>query len=174
MRLFFALWPDDALRRELSALATTLQAQCGGRKMPPETLHLTLAFLGEVPEDRAARLVDVCERFRCPPGRVALDHLGFFPRGGVVWLGCRSIPKALEDLQANLWQVLATQGFAPPSHSFLPHITLLRKAREPNSERVLNAALQWHYNQLELIHSVADGAGRRYEVLAHTACQREN
>ena len=42
MRLFFALWPDDAVRAELARWSRELHALCGGRITPPEKLHVTL------------------------------------------------------------------------------------------------------------------------------------
>lgn len=169
MRLFFALWPEATLRHELAGVADLLHEQCGGRRMRDATLHLTLAFLGEVPEDEADGLVALCEGFDCPPGQWELDHLGYFPRGGIVWLGSRDTPAQLDMLQARLWQALAERGFIPPARPFLPHITLLRKANEPPQVTRSALPLEWRYNRFCLIHSVADGSGRRYEVLAQSA-----
>jgi len=49
IRLFFALWPDDATRRALAACASAVVAQTGGREVAAGNLHLTLAFIGERP-----------------------------------------------------------------------------------------------------------------------------
>ncbi|EPC00777.1 hypothetical protein L861_13380 [Litchfieldella anticariensis FP35 = DSM 16096] len=168
MRLFFALWPDDALRHELVALARQAQGICGGRRPRDEAMHLTLAFLGEVSPVQASQLVAMTQQFHCPAGQWTLDRYGHFKRGGILWLGSQFPAPALDVLQARLWQALAEYEFTPPSRPFLPHITLLRKARRPSWASLPDVHLDWRYHQLKLIQSVADGAGRRYVSLAHS------
>ena len=51
-RLFFAVWPDAAAAARLEALAREVALVTGGRPQPREKIHLTLAFLGEVAEER--------------------------------------------------------------------------------------------------------------------------
>ena len=53
-RIFFALWPEPEVARKLHALSGAAHAVCGGRRMRRDTLHMTLAFLGDV----AAALFD--------------------------------------------------------------------------------------------------------------------
>ncbi|HYL02781.1 MAG TPA: 2'-5' RNA ligase family protein, partial [Steroidobacteraceae bacterium] len=55
-RLFFALWPDAAQRTVLAHAVRKAVRNCGGRPVPAESLHVTLAFLGSVPESRMAEL----------------------------------------------------------------------------------------------------------------------
>ena len=60
MRLFFALWPEpDTQRRWHEELASYVKP-LGGRRVPAENLHLTLAFLGEVPGTRINALLRRC------------------------------------------------------------------------------------------------------------------
>ena len=49
-RLFFALWPDEALRQQLAVYPPMLKG-CGGRLVVQDNLHITLAFLGSVDGD---------------------------------------------------------------------------------------------------------------------------
>ncbi len=56
MRVFFALWPDDAERAALAAWQPPLEALYGGKAMRAETLHNTLVFLGNVAERRLEAL----------------------------------------------------------------------------------------------------------------------
>jgi 2'-5' RNA ligase len=64
IRLFFALWPDEALRLHLQEAATTIPTEAGGRRVPGANLHLTLHFIGNVYFEQmdclqaAARTVD--------------------------------------------------------------------------------------------------------------------
>lgn len=59
LRLFFALEPDPAVRRALASLARALARATGGRVPQAEILHLTLAFLGQVPAGRHAELAAI-------------------------------------------------------------------------------------------------------------------
>ncbi len=56
MRLFFAVWPPLAVAEALAAWARRLQRETGGRAVAAKNIHLTLAFLGEVSEERLPAL----------------------------------------------------------------------------------------------------------------------
>ncbi|PXX96527.1 RNA 2',3'-cyclic phosphodiesterase [Halomonas sp. LBP4] len=174
MRLFFGLWPDEALRHELATLARQVQGTCGGRRPRDEALHLTLAFLGDVSPARASRLITLTRHFGCPTGQWTLDHLGYFRRGGILWLGSQSPAPGLEVLYQTLWKELTVCGFTPPRRPFLPHVTLLRKALHPPATTCLSTSLEWRFNQLALIHSVPQQRGGCYVTLARTALPKES
>lgn len=166
MRLFFALWPEPEVRTRLEALAADAHRRCGGRRIPGDKLHLTLAFLGDVTPQQADALTALTGRLAFTPGDWTLDRLGHFARGGVLWAGSRRTPAALATLHRRLWQSLAELGFAPPGRPFTPHVTLLRGARAPSSER--HVRLDWRYRRVALVHSAVEGPRRRYVTLART------
>ena len=56
LRLFFALWPDDSTRDRVIELSRRLHADYGGRLVARESLHMTLAFLGETLTSRIPTL----------------------------------------------------------------------------------------------------------------------
>lgn len=171
MRLFLALRPDPALVECLADLAEQARQRCGGRVVPRASLHLTLAFLGEVPESRLDALTRFTEAFSCRPGTWPLDRYGHFRRGGIVWLGSSQPAPALATLYQELHQGLDELGLAPPPRPFLPHVTLLRHAKHtaPAALAALpRPALTWRYTQMELIHSRAMDGRRRYHTLARS------
>ncbi|SHE74513.1 2'-5' RNA ligase [Modicisalibacter ilicicola DSM 19980] len=170
MRLFFALWPDPALRERLETLAIQAQHRCGGKRTATDKLHLTLAFLGEVPPHQVTPLVETTHQLTGPAGTWTLDRLGHFPRGGVVWAGSATAPESLAAFQKRLWSALAPLGFTPPRHAFRPHVTLVRKASRPVQADADDALpLVWPLGSASLVHSAVDGPGRRYVTLARTA-----
>ena len=59
-RLFFALWPDNEVRRTLDQAGRQLHAACGGRRMRAPNVHLTLVFLGNVEIARLDELPPFC------------------------------------------------------------------------------------------------------------------
>ena len=85
-RLFFALWPDDATRDALDRTGKWLHRHWGGRRMRADTLHLTLAFLGDTPAAARDAFLPMIDAIRAEPLRrvlgepgVALDARPFVP-----------------------------------------------------------------------------------------------
>lgn len=168
MRLFLALVPPPALRERLGELADIAHARCGGRRVPDESLHLTLAFLGEVEATPAAALADWLRDQTIAPGAWHLDAWGRFPRPGIVWVGGRHPDPALQALQRWLWDDLERLGHPGRPSRFVPHVTLLRRARRLDCRDLPDICLEWSYHHIELIHSIVDDRGARYVPLARS------
>ena len=141
-RVFFALWPDDATRTQIVRATREPVRLSGGRPTSKERLHVTVAFLGALTEGglEIARGV--------PPIEVgafdlALDQIGAFANGGVLWLGPRTVPPALVELQRRLWEELEACGFVHEERVDQPHVTLARRARPVEAE-VDGAAVACH------------------------------
>ena len=61
MRCFLAAWPDAAARERCAELTQAVQAHADhGRVMRAENLHLTLAFIGDLPDERGAAVAAAC------------------------------------------------------------------------------------------------------------------
>lgn len=168
MRLFLALEPPDELRQRLGELAELAQARCGGRRMPDDSLHLTLAFLGEVVEEQAASLSAWVGERSIPAGEWRLDAWGAFRRPGIVWVGGQTPDPALVRLHGSLWDGLAAFGFAHRPGHFVPHVTLLRRARRLETRGLPAIDLAWPWRRLSLVRSFTENDGARYETLARS------
>ena len=168
MRLFLALMPPPALRRRLGELAERAHAHCGGRRVSDESLHLTLAFLGEIPDEQAEALSTWVEGLDVPGGEWHLDAWGAFRRPGIVWVGSQTPDRALVSLQAALWHDLERQGITGPPSRFIPHVTLLRGARRLETAGLTRPDLTWRYRQVALLRSFTDPHGARYTALARS------
>ncbi|QTP56852.1 RNA 2',3'-cyclic phosphodiesterase [Billgrantia sulfidoxydans] len=166
MRLFVALTPPPELRARLGELADIAHARCGGRRMPDASLHVTLAFLGEVTEAQAAELVAWVQGLSITPGEWHINRWGSFRRPGIVWLGGDEGAPALQRLQGRLWGTLEPLGVGVRPARYIPHVTLLRRATVLDLDPFPPIALTWSYNQLELIQSTIDERGARYRSLA--------
>jgi len=102
-----------------------------------ENIHLSLKFLGDVPETREAELVAALKRAagtRGEPRPLTLQITGFgvFPdyhRPHVLWAGVTPDP-GLELLQHGVEQAFAPLGFPTDARAFRPHVTLGRAARD--------------------------------------------
>ena len=167
MRLFLALMPPPELRMQLGMLDAA-HARCGGRRMPDESLHLTLAFLGEVPKARVDALAEWTHRLAPTSGEWRLDAWGRFQRPGIVWVGGQAPDPALVALHCRLWDELESQGLKGRPSRYVPHVTLLRRAERLETEGLPVSALTWRYNRFELIQSITDARGSRYVSLARS------
>lgn len=120
-----ALWAATAPLRELEFPVKWVRG---------EGIHVTLKFLGDVAEERAAELGAAVTRAATGARALslALGGFGVFPdfrRPHVVWAGIAPDP-GLEILQHRLEQEFAPLGFPTEARPFRPHVTLGRAARD--------------------------------------------
>ena len=131
MRLFAAVRPSPGFLAALADLRERLQAAgITGRYRDPDGLHLTLAFIGEWPEDVTEILPEVREPFS-----VTLSHLGIFPEAKVLWAGVAP-SEELDDLAARVRRCLADREIPFDRKPFSPHFTLVRKPAVPEHIRL--------------------------------------
>ncbi len=131
MRLFFAV----ELPREVQAAMGGLNPNDASRDYrwtDPSLMHITLAFLGQQPEERldVLRSVGAIAASRSRQGTLNLGQPGSFggrkaPR--VLWIGLEGDVPALQALQSNLNTGLKQAGFDVEERAFSPHITLARR-----------------------------------------------
>ena len=133
MRLFVALDIAEEVRSRLGALLNELRRSNPDVKwVKPESLHVTLKFLGEQPESKFQHISEALGAIR-PPGRfeMTLRGLGCFPnerRPRVFWVGVEAPPQ-LGELAASVDEAMARLGIEREKRPFSPHLTLGR-ARE--------------------------------------------
>lgn len=162
-RLFFALWPDAGAARQLHETGRELQEVCGGRLMARETLHVTLAFLGQVPLGRLPELDAIAGALNVDAFGLRLDRLGYWSHNHVLWAGCQEPPAPLMALAEALQARLRDAGFALEDRPYAPHVTLLRKA-EQESPVPLARIISWQAKELVLAESLT-GSATRYVPL---------
>ncbi len=164
IRIFFALWPDPSIRRELQRIAASTRLPRPARTVPEYNLHLTLHFIGNVYfqdldcMQRAARDLGA-RRFE-----LVLDCHGFFARPRVGWLGCSETPAALAELHAALGARLKTCGYRAEKRPYHPHVTFARKLTSPPRCAPFEP-LCWSVDNFVLIESRPVDGGVRYEVM---------
>ncbi|CDG81202.1 2'-5' RNA ligase [Janthinobacterium agaricidamnosum NBRC 102515 = DSM 9628] len=158
-RLFFALWPDAAVRKALAGLQNGLP----GKLLPPEKLHMTMAFLGQRPAGDVPALCAILQHLPAPALQLRIDRYGYFPTQQLAWAGPGDPPAALLALRAALMAALAGQQFCPAFEydSFTPHVTLARKVPAPVGGEM--APLHWRTDQLVLAESLT--ASGTYRII---------
>ncbi len=182
MRLFVAVGIPDVVAADLDRAVTPLRAAWPAlRWTGRDAWHLTLAFLGEMPDAAISRLLPRLERAaaRHPLISLSLGGAGAFPappRARVLWTGVQGERAALSALAASVAAGARRAGApgAEENRGFRPHLTLAR-CRDPVDARDLVASLAgydgppWDAGQIHLIRSHLP-AGRpqerpRYETL---------
>ena len=140
MRLFVAAEVPDSWRAIASAAVEAIArtSTVSMRIVHPSLLHITLRFLGEVPEERVPAL-DAALAHRVPPVDVALtlgapSTFGPPARTQVVWLGVRGDIEGLRGVVRRVDLALADAGVAPTDRRFAPHLTLARLDRRATAE----------------------------------------
>jgi RNA 2',3'-cyclic 3'-phosphodiesterase len=163
-RIFFALWPEPEVQAVLVEHGRELQRAVGGKLTRLESIHLTLAFLGDVDRDR---LEDVLRIGACAPFQpfaFALDAAGCWGHNGVAWLGPRQTPGLLLSLVDSLRRALLASGFRIEQRPYAAHITVVRKARCMPIDRSF-APIAWRVNDFVLVRSELNAEGSRYSVI---------
>ena len=163
MRLFFALWPDDAVRAQLAHWSRGLHAVCGGRPTRDENLHLTLAFLGSVEEARAAEVERAASEVAPRVVTLVLDRPGYWKHNRIAWAGASTVPAGLDAFVAELRSALARSHIGFDPKGFVSHVTLLHDAGEPRAMPALEA-IEWRLDSFALVRSVTLPQGSRYEI----------
>ncbi len=132
VRTFVAVETSEAVRAAAGKVIRQL-ARCGAdvKWVPPENMHLTLKFLGEVP---AVEIPDVCRAVSEAVAEVDgftfdLAGVGAFPkieRPRTIWLGVTAGVEKLAALQERIESGLKKLGYPPENRRFSPHLTLGR------------------------------------------------
>ncbi|WP_376696577.1 RNA 2',3'-cyclic phosphodiesterase [Wenzhouxiangella sp. EGI_FJ10305] len=157
-RLFFALWPDEKIRREIVERREML-GRGSLKRVPDHNLHLTLLFLGDQPAERLGEFEAAADAIRGKPCELRLDRFGWFPGAGVLWLGGEA-PETLQALQAALYARIGELGIDLDRRPFRPHVTLFRKvARRPDLPTP--SPLSWPVREFALVESIPGQPYRR-------------
>ena len=167
MRLFFAIWPPAATVAALAAWAARAQALTGGRLTRPESIHLTLAFLGEVSEGRVEDAIRAARSVQGVRHALPIERAKVWAHNRIVWVGPKSTPAALESLYQMLREQLLAEGFQLEARPFAAHVTLIRNARKTALPPL--PALDWPVDEFTLVRSRLSQKGSGYEVVARFA-----
>src|ERR1700731_1813791 len=138
MRIFIALDIDDAIRSRIARFLDGVRGFApDARWVRPESLHVTLKFIGEQPEDKVENIKRTLETITANRFEMNIRGYGFFPgprMPRVFWVGIEA-GKALTSLAAIVDEKLAALGMPKEEHAFSPHLTLARGGGGSGSPR---------------------------------------
>lgn len=179
MRTFIAINLSEEERNRVQRAARALRtSDYPIRWVSPENVHLTLKFLGEVEERRAAELGEAVERAVAGADSFEMTARGFgaFPsnrRPRVVWVGIEA-DERLSALFGKLESELEALGFEPETRTFKPHLTLGRARRKAGGrdfdgfeERVTSLEYEDRFGvrSVDLMRSVLKPGGAEYSIV---------
>lgn len=177
MRLFVAVnLPESEKARLAETLDGLRTSPLPVRWVQPDSLHITLKFLGEVPETLAPEIMHADERVadRCAPFDVAIGGFGMFPtrtRPRVFWIGVAAPPELLAA-QEMVERNIEPLGYPREKRAFNPHLTLGRvkshagRLDQAEVDRIAATVVYKAVIQVEsidLMRSFLSPRGARYE-----------
>jgi 2'-5' RNA ligase len=149
-RLFIGLMPGFAVQRQLSDHQSRWIWPTRARVTPPEKLHLTLHFLGQVEESTEAALIEALSAIRHDTFTLALAAHGSFRSGGVAWIAPAPSP-SLASLHKATRDAVASVGLHT-SEDWTPHVTLARHAGNVAFPQTSEPVF-WHVDRYALVWS---------------------
>jgi 2'-5' RNA ligase len=164
IRLFFALWPDDALRAQLHRASNTISVERPARRVPHYNLHLTLHFIGNVFFGEMDCLRQQARLVEGEAFELSIDRQGHFRKPRVAWLGCREIPAALRELHGQLGQRLQLCDYRPEARHYNPHVTVARKIGA-TADSASFAPIAWKVEAFSLVEVRQIENGVQYRVI---------
>ena len=167
-RVFYAFWPDEAVRPALQAWVDGAQAAAGGNPTQSRNLHMTLCFIGQVADEQLPMLSALAAELPWQPLELVLDRAGWWKHNRVAWLGCSSLPAALAQSARALRQQLLAHEIDFDDKPFVPHVTLLREVRP--SQAWLDTLkplppVRWTLQRPVLVLAARDEQGAWYQPL---------
>jgi 2'-5' RNA ligase len=179
IRSFIAILLDTAVRELVASEIDRLRplARSVGW-VPPQNLHFTLKFLGEI----GAAAVEAAKEglaegvSEAGPFTLTLHGVGAFPglaRPRVIWIGVARGARECQALQARVEEALARRGLPKEGRAYTPHLTIGR-VREPRGVAQLQQAIaqdahkgfgELSVSSIALMRSDLDPAGARYTEL---------
>lgn len=162
--VFFSLWPDDRQRDRLRDVINSVAKTVEGKPVDRREWHITLVYVGSVPEQEIADLLERASRIEVEPFRLSFDRMEFWARPKIACIVAPTVPVELESLNSSLSSIVQDFGVVPTDRTYRPHITVARNARTFAAERLMQrATTEW--SSFELMESVPVPGGVTYRPL---------
>jgi 2'-5' RNA ligase len=142
MRAFLAIDVPEEIRKRLANVQDELRhSTSAARWVSPESIHLTLKFMGEIPEKRRNDVDQAMAGLKWKPFPVAVRGVGFFPGPAsprVLWAGLES--SMVAGLAKEIDSRLEQEGFEREERDFRAHLTLARTKTNRLERSLVKAA----------------------------------
>jgi RNA 2',3'-cyclic 3'-phosphodiesterase len=174
MRAFVAVFPPPEVQEALAGAARGLPIAGDVRLTPTANVHLTLKFLGEVPEDDLDQVAEALEPLReeHEPFEAGISGFGAFPspkKARVLWAGVGEGSDRLRALAEVVEKSLEPLGFEREGRIYVPHLTLGRARGRPVALETVERTSpvpSFPVRRVDLVQSVPGEDGVVYSTLA--------
>lgn len=178
-RLFIALGLPPSITQEISLIVKKIKSSADQKDVdmtfaPSANWHITLAFLGEVSEEKNIKVHAVLKKFAATQEALSLSlrNLGGFPDitgARTLWVGVSS-SRALLDCQHNLIKALNPLGFASENREYIPHLTIAKLRNHKNIKELVSPWIRKDFGkvvvpEIRLYESKQFGVFSKYEVV---------
>ncbi|HEY2380606.1 MAG TPA: RNA 2',3'-cyclic phosphodiesterase [Terriglobia bacterium] len=175
MRLFIAIDLPAEVRSNVADVQRALRPLAESAKwVAPESIHITLKFLGEVPEKQLDDINTAMNGLSWKPFTISVRGVGFFPGNRsprVFWAGMEA--PTMQGLAEELDSRMERLGFEREKRAFRPHITLARARDTRIDSSLVTGAAQYEEHdfgsftadRLFVIKSTLKSTGSVYEKL---------
>ena len=153
IRTFIAVDLPEEFREKVRFIQSKL-APFKVKLVDPELVHVTMKFLGDIPEDKVGDISDALDSIACKPFEANIAHVGVFPKPSyakVVWIGAEG---NFEELHRDVESSLSDFKFKKDRRGFTAHATVARVKFVPKEEK------QAFLDVLEELEDV--GVGKMY------------
>lgn len=137
--------------------------------MRPDTLHLTLVFIGQVAQERLPGLLEIAADVRVASFVLDFDLEACWRHNRIAHLGASRPPEALFALVRQLEGGLEAGGLAFDRRPYVPHVTLIRNAGcgvdRSGKENPAPEPVSWPVRDFVLVRSSLRPEGARYEQI---------
>lgn len=161
-RLFYALWPDAAIRRDCFKIAKSI-VRPGEIRVRPDNLHATLVFLGSVDAATEASVIQGASAIPAPQVKLAFDTLSFWSKPRILCLTAQPHDAELETLVNELTALSRRLGIPVDERPFNPHVTLVRKVKSPRQLEF--EPIIWRSSGFCLVQSCSEPEGTIYRTI---------
>jgi RNA 2',3'-cyclic 3'-phosphodiesterase len=140
MRIFIGIDLDDKVRGRIERFIEGVQGFAPeARWARPESLHVTLKFIGEQAGEQVEAIAERLRRVESSAFEMRCEGYGFFPTANaarVFWIGIQPVPQ-LAELAGRIDEAVAEVGVPREERPFSPHLTLARAGGRSGSLRRL-------------------------------------
>lgn len=133
--------------------------------MRRETLHLTLAFVGDVSTERLEMLKALAASIRLAAFDLLFDRQQCLSRKKIYWVEASLVPPGLRALAAALSERLKAADFRSEERPFAAHVTLLRHTRCEKMPPAQSLHIDWPVQDFVLVESELRPEGARYGII---------
>lgn len=149
IRTFIAVELPEHIKEAVRSIQPEMDFR-GLKLVEPELVHITLKFLGDIPESRVAPITDALAGIECPPFTARVTGVGVFPKPTymkVIWLG---VAGEFEHLHSEVERVLKSYKFKKDRGRFTAHATLARVRHLDNTSKEQLAQVLGRLHDIDL------------------------